>query len=164
MEIKDEEEKQLDWEFPSLPCRIETQIVSHCISVCLYQVQRDNWWPQTGKVIMAQYNSQAVLVYQSYNAEIADWAVKHQKFLGAPSWKDQRMTWIKTSFLWMMYRNGWNSKHNQERTLGIWIKRQSFERILGHAREIGTGKNKQSNAERDCSGIQYIGLMNLKTR
>ncbi|MES1909485.1 MAG: hypothetical protein MHM6MM_002214 [Cercozoa sp. M6MM] len=43
------------------------------------------------------------------------------------------MTWIKTNFLWMCYRSGWNSKPNQERTLAIWLKRSAFLEILNDA-------------------------------
>lgn len=43
------------------------------------------------------------------------------------------MTWIKTNFLWMMFRSGWGSKKDQERTLAIWLKRSSFEWILSQA-------------------------------
>ena len=40
------------------------------------------------------------------------------------------MTWIKPSFLWMMYRSGWATKENQERILAIKIKREGFEWAL----------------------------------
>ena len=44
------------------------------------------------------------------------------------------MTWIKTNFLWMMYRCGWATKDpNQERVLAIWLKRESFLRYLSLA-------------------------------
>ena len=39
------------------------------------------------------------------------------------------MTWIKPSFLWMMYRSGWGKKHNQEHILAIYIKREAFDKI-----------------------------------
>ena len=39
--------------------------------------------------------------YQAFNAKIAAWAVEHQRF-GGPHFKEDRMTWIKTNFLWMM--------------------------------------------------------------
>lgn len=42
----------------------------------------------------------------------------------------QRMTWIKTNFLWMMHRCAWATKKNQDRVLAIWIKRILFEKIL----------------------------------
>jgi len=40
------------------------------------------------------------------------------------------MTWIKPSFLWMMYRSGWASKANQERILAIRIYREAFDQSL----------------------------------
>ena len=43
------------------------------------------------------------------------------------------MSWIKTNFLWMMYRSGWGTKCSQERTLGLRIKRDFFDLILGEA-------------------------------
>jgi len=44
-----------------------------------------------------------------------------------------RMSWIKTNFLWMMYRSGWASKEGQKRILGVWLKREGFDRILSLA-------------------------------
>ncbi|ARU54291.1 hypothetical protein OLMES_0184 [Oleiphilus messinensis] len=45
-----------------------------------------------------------------------------------------RMTWIKPSFLWMMYRSGWGKKDdNQKRILAIDISRAGFEWALGHS-------------------------------
>ena len=44
------------------------------------------------------------------------------------------MTWIKPSFLWMMYRSGWGLKDpNQKRILAIDITRQGFEWALSHS-------------------------------
>jgi hypothetical protein len=45
------------------------------------------------------------------------------------------MTWIKTNFLWMMYRSGWATKHNQEKILAITIKKEGFLDILSKAIE-----------------------------
>ena len=36
------------------------------------------------------------------------------------------MSWIKTSFLWMMHRSGWGTKENQERILQINILLESL--------------------------------------
>lgn len=72
-------------------------------------------------------------MYQAYRSEIAEWAVKHQRFAGCPLFGLERMTWIKTSFLWMMYRCGWARKHNQERVLAIWVRRAAFEQYLESA-------------------------------
>lgn len=43
------------------------------------------------------------------------------------------MTWIKPSFLWMMYRCGWATKAGQETVLAVEITRDGFERALRHA-------------------------------
>jgi len=48
------------------------------------------------------------------------------------------MTWIKPNFTWMMFRNGWGKKHNQEMTLGIWLKRTAFDEYLRKFTARGT--------------------------
>lgn len=45
----------------------------------------------------------------------------------------ERMTWIKPSFLWMMYRCGWGLKENQECILAIDIKREAFDYLVENA-------------------------------
>ncbi|WP_443055135.1 DUF4291 domain-containing protein [Streptomyces sp. NBC_00258] len=43
------------------------------------------------------------------------------------------MTWIKPSFLWMMYRCGWGTKAGQETVLAVEITRDGFEWALRNA-------------------------------
>lgn len=43
------------------------------------------------------------------------------------------MTWIKPSFLWMMYRSGWATKPGHERVLAIEITRAGFDWALAHS-------------------------------
>lgn len=88
-------------------------------------------WPQSGHHIMAQYDDEKVVVYQSYRPEIGDFAFQNQYFGGA--FKFTRMTWIKPNFLWMMYRNGWGKKVGQEVVLAIHLKRSAFELYLTEA-------------------------------
>jgi hypothetical protein len=85
-------------------------------------------WPKEGYHLMAQYNDEEIIVYQSYRKAIGHFAVKHQRFGGPFSLN--RMTWIKPNFLWMMYRNGWGQKEGQEVVLAIRLKREAFERYL----------------------------------
>lgn len=82
------------------------------------------------RVVMAQYNEATVRVYQAYNHVIADQALKLGRFGSA--FKMERMTWIKPSFLWMMYRSGWGSKAGQERILAIDITREGFDEVLAN--------------------------------
>jgi len=79
--------------------------------------------------VRAVFTESTVRVYQAYNDEIADAAVKHQSFV--PPWKPQRMTWIKPSAIWMGYRCGWSLKDkNQARVLAVDLHRESFEWLL----------------------------------
>jgi hypothetical protein len=82
--------------------------------------------------IRAVYDEQTITVYQAYHKVIAQSAVQHQKFV-SPPFKMDRMTWIKPSFLWMMYRCGWATKSNQEHVLAIRITRAGFDWALENA-------------------------------
>lgn len=53
------------------------------------------------KNIYAVFDDKTIRVYQAYNNEIADEALKLGKF--GSKFSLTRMTWIKPSFLWMMY-------------------------------------------------------------
>jgi hypothetical protein len=80
------------------------------------------------KQIRAVFDEQTITVYQAYKKDIAQPAVVNQKFVFP--FKMERMTWIKPSFLWMMYRAGWATKEGQEHILAIRIKRSGFEWAL----------------------------------
>ncbi|SNR54204.1 DUF4291 domain-containing protein [Flavobacterium sp. ov086] len=88
-------------------------------------------WPKSGYHIMAQYDEEEIIVYQSYRKEIGEFAAKNQYFGGAFSL--DRMTWIKPNFLWMMYRNGWGTKEGQETVLAIHLKISAFNKYLQNA-------------------------------
>lgn len=81
--------------------------------------------------IRAFYKEDWIRVYQAYNKIIADEAVKNGTF--GRHFKMDRMTWIKPSFLWMMYRCGWGTKEDQEHILAIDIKRPAFDFIVQNA-------------------------------
>lgn len=83
------------------------------------------------KYINAVYNDETIRVYQAFNEKIATEAVELGTF--GKSFKRERMTWIKPSFLWIMYRSGWAEKENQEHILAIDIKREGFEEIINNA-------------------------------
>lgn len=81
--------------------------------------------------IRAVFDDEKVRVYQAYNSIIAEEAVRLGTF--GKHFKLERMTWIKPSFLWMMYRCGWAEKENQEHVLAVDIKRESFDYMLENA-------------------------------
>ncbi|CAM9339786.1 DUF4291 domain-containing protein [Acinetobacter bereziniae] len=86
------------------------------------------------KVIRAYQTDSTIRVYQAFSDELASLAVKHHSFKDNPHFKMTRMTWIKPSFLWMMYRAGWGNKDNkQQRILAIDISKEGFDWALAHS-------------------------------
>ncbi|WP_417486544.1 DUF4291 domain-containing protein [Maricaulis sp.] len=85
------------------------------------------------KQIRAVHDEQTIRVYQAYSDTIADAALAAGTFV-SPPFKMDRMTWIKPSFLWMMYRAGWGFKDaGQNRILAIDISREGFGWALEHS-------------------------------
>jgi hypothetical protein len=81
--------------------------------------------------IRALYTPETITVYQAYPPVIARPALAEGRFV--PPFKRERMTWIKPSFLWMMYRCGWATKPGQETVLAVEITRAGFEKALAQA-------------------------------
>jgi hypothetical protein len=81
--------------------------------------------------VRARHDEETLVVYQAYAPSIAEPAVAAGTFVSP--FKRERMTWIKPSFLWMMYRCGWATKPGQERVLAVTITRAGFEWALAHA-------------------------------
>ncbi|MFG2879716.1 DUF4291 domain-containing protein [Streptomyces sp. NPDC048337] len=81
--------------------------------------------------IRASHTDTTITVYQAYAPRLGEPAARDNHF--PPAWKRERMTWIKPSFLWMMYRCGWATKPDQETVLAIEITRAGFDRALREA-------------------------------
>lgn len=100
------------------------------METALYTTLRE-MWPARGKVILARYDDETVVVYQAFSQAIAQPSLDAQRMCGAFSM--QRMSWIKPNFLWMMYRSGWASKEGQEYVLAVTLRRSGFDFILASA-------------------------------
>ena len=118
------------------------------------------------KEIRAVYNDKTIRVYQAYNAQIANEAVAKGTF--GSHFSMNRMSWIKPSFLWMMYRCGLCEKENQEHVLAIDIKRECFDKAVRSAvistyhEDSGISKEewqKLINLTSESSGIPRKMLM-----
>lgn len=120
------------------------------IDVVKYIFQKE-LWPKEGKHILAQYDDKTVIVYQAFKPSIAKYAVENQRF-GGPEFSYERMSWIKTNFLWMTYRCGWASKKNQERVLAVKLSRYGFEIILANAYTVSL--QKECNLQTKDIGVR----------
>ncbi|MDT0345997.1 DUF4291 domain-containing protein [Streptomyces litchfieldiae] len=81
--------------------------------------------------IRASHTDATITVYQAYPPAIGRAAARTGRF--PATWKRDRMTWVKPSFLWMMYRCGWGTKPDQETVLAVEITREGFAWALRHA-------------------------------
>lgn len=94
--------------------------------------------------VRATFTADSITVYQAYPPEIVEAALAAGRFV--PPFKRERMTWIKPSFRWMMYRCGWTRKPGQERVLAVEITRAGFEWALAHA--CASGFDPRLHADR----------------
>lgn len=85
--------------------------------------------PVYGKHIVGQFDNDSVTVYQEFNKQIARPALDKQRFV-APFQTD-RLSWIKTNFMWMMFRSEWGQISDY--VLAIKLKRSAFEGYLDQA-------------------------------
>jgi len=83
--------------------------------------------------IRAVYDENTIRVYQAYRSAIAKTALEAQTFV-SPPFSMTRMTWIKPSFLWMMYRAGYGFKDSgQKHILALDITHEGFKWALEHS-------------------------------
>ncbi|KAK4465852.1 hypothetical protein QBC42DRAFT_260543 [Cladorrhinum samala] len=81
--------------------------------------------------IRALHGSETITVYQAYSSAIASAAVAAQCLSASPSFSTTRMTWIKPSWAWMLYRSGYSYKDpRQERILALRMKHADFIYLL----------------------------------
>lgn len=89
-------------------------------------------WPERGRVILAQYDADAVVVYRACPPETAAYAVEHGR-LGGAGFSFDRMDWTGASFLGLMHRSGWASQPGQGAALALWLARAAFDGLLADA-------------------------------
>lgn len=88
-------------------------------------------WPPAGRHILAHFDERTIIVYQAYSRSIGRFAASNGFFGGEFSYG--RMTWVKPSFLWMMYRSDWGRSPSQEVVLAIRLRRSFFDELLARA-------------------------------
>src|SRR3712207_6062427 len=81
--------------------------------------------------IFADYDEEGIFVYQAFKPSIVEAALRHGTF--KEGFNLDRMTWIKPSFGWMLYRSQYATAHRQERILKIKLPHQAFLTILQNA-------------------------------
>jgi Domain of unknown function (DUF4291) len=81
--------------------------------------------------IYAAHDDTGLVVYQAFQPETVHDAVRLQAF--GKGFGLDRMTWIKPSFGWMLYRSGYASKPRQQRIARVTITHDGFRTMLADA-------------------------------
>jgi hypothetical protein len=89
--------------------------------------------------VRAAFDEGGVFVYQAFKPSIVEAALRRGTF--AEGFNRERMTWIKPSFGWMLYRSGCATKHRQEGILKIKVSHEGFRTILSRA--VPTSHDRQ---------------------
>lgn len=83
--------------------------------------------------IYANYDETGVIVYQAFKPSTVKAALEKGTF--GRGFSMNRMTWIKPSFAWMLYRSDYASKTRQKAILKIKLTHDGFREILSHSVE-----------------------------
>lgn len=109
------------------------------------------------QVFSGEWDAEGVYVYQAFCDEIADWALDHQQF-GGPKFNTVRMTWIKPSYAWVLYRSGYGQKPGQNRVLKIKLSHVALADLLSQCKCVDTNKetrSKRSVEEGSIGRVQW---------
>ena len=102
--------------------------------------------------IRALHDVDTITVYQAYKSSIATAAVRTQKLNASPDFSPRRMTWVKPSWCWMMYRSGYAAKDaRQDSILAIKMRHDDFVGLLRRA-ELTHGRGQETKVEEGRSG------------
>lgn len=82
--------------------------------------------------IYAAYDDEGIYVYQAFRPSIAQAALAQGSF-GGGGFSMERMTWVKPSLGWMLYRAGYAAKDGQEYILKIKLRHDGFRQALDWA-------------------------------
>jgi hypothetical protein len=112
--------------------------------------------PTPFRQIRALFDADTITVYQAYSDAIASAAVDNQRLDASPDFKPSRMTWIKPSFAWMMYRAGYSYKDDrQSRILALKMTYEGFFALLRNAQLThGAAQGGSSAAESHAAKVK----------
>jgi hypothetical protein len=81
--------------------------------------------------ILAAFDDRGIIVYQAFQPDTVLEAVRLQAF--GKGFGLDRMTWIKPSLGWMLYRSGYASRDRQQRIAQVTITHDGFRTMLADA-------------------------------
>jgi hypothetical protein len=95
--------------------------------------------------IYADYDEKGIYVYQAFTPSTVAAALAKGTF--GKGFNLERMTWIKPSFGWMLYRSGYATKIRQEAILKIKLTHEGFLAILRQSVETVCNSSVYDSAD-----------------
>lgn len=100
------------------------------------------------RCVLAEYDDEGINVYQAFSEYTGLNALKHQAFVHGLGFNRKRMTWIKPSLAWALYRSGYATKGRQTVLLKIKVCHEGFleilrQCVLAEYEETGFHSNKE---------------------
>ncbi|GKT48117.1 uncharacterized protein ColSpa_08298 [Colletotrichum spaethianum] len=117
--------------------------------------------------IRAHFDEETITVYQAYNSYIATAAVEAQRLDASPSFKLTRMTWIKPSWAWMLYRAAYSYKDpGQAHILALKMRHEDFIGLLrkGNLAHHGGGSKDSGGVRIQWDPERDVRLERLQHR
>src|SRR3954471_19398768 len=97
------------------------------------------------RAVLADYDDEGIFVYQAFKPSIVAAALRRGTF--AEGFNRDRMTWIKPSLGWMLYRSAYATAHRQEAIVRVKLRHEGFRSIL--ARSVPTSFDRTFFATRE---------------
>jgi len=88
--------------------------------------------PPAGRRVLATFDDRRVVVWQAHRPDVADAAIREQRF-GGGSWRTDRVTRMRLSLPSLLARCSWGLRGGRERILAVSVSRAGFDAILRQA-------------------------------
>lgn len=88
--------------------------------------------PDDGRRLLATYDDETVLAWQAHRPDVADAALRDQRF-GGGSWRTDRVTRMRLSLPSLLARCAWGTRGGRERILAVRLAREGFDAMLRQA-------------------------------
>ncbi|KAL8793974.1 MAG: hypothetical protein Q9195_003487 [Heterodermia aff. obscurata] len=112
--------------------------------------------PIPRRQIRALFDDSTITVYQAYSKTIAEAAVREQRLTASPEFSSTRMTWVKPSWCWMMYRSGYSFKDpRQSHILAIKMTHANFRKLLSQSIVVHIGEKLTAKQREKPVRIQW---------
>lgn len=90
-------------------------------------------WSEAPRTLLATHDAERVVVWQAHAPEVAEHALRAQRFSGVPGWRLDRTTRLRVSLPSLAWRTAYGARPGRERLLAVTLAREGFDEIVRRA-------------------------------